>query len=83
MQNNDLDKYIGEYSSGDLPFKVVCRKENNTLIVEAAGRSMKAEPVTTDYFMNLKTGTFFQFNPQKGELQIKETDNVYYLSKRR
>lgn len=81
LQSSDLDKYLGEYASGDLPFKVICRKENNTLIVEAAGRSMDTELVTTDYFMNLKTGTFFQFNPPKGELQIKETDNIYYLSK--
>jgi CubicO group peptidase (beta-lactamase class C family) len=80
-QSSDLDKYLGEYASGDLPFKVICKKENNILILEAAGRTMIAEPVTTDYFMNLKTGTFFQFYPQSGELQIKETDNVYYLSK--
>ncbi|NII26931.1 beta-lactamase family protein [Pseudoflavitalea sp. X16] len=81
LQGGDLDQYLGEYTSGDLPFKVVVRKENNTLIVEAAGRSMNVEPVATDYFMNLKTGTFFEFNPHKGGLQIKETDNVYYLSR--
>ncbi len=42
---------------------------------------MEAAPVNTNYFMNLKTGSFFKFNPGKGELQIKETDNVYYLQK--
>ena len=42
---------------------------------------MVAEPVSANYFMNLKTGSFFEFNPDKGELQIKETDNVYYLQK--
>jgi D-alanyl-D-alanine carboxypeptidase len=42
---------------------------------------MEAEPVSTDYFMNLKTGSFFDFNPEKGVLQIKETDNTYYLQK--
>jgi D-alanyl-D-alanine carboxypeptidase len=77
----DFQKYIGIYSSGDLPFKVVCKTDNNKLIFEAAGRTMEAEPVSTNYFMNLKTGSFFDFNPEKGELQIKETDNVYYLQK--
>lgn len=81
LQSSDLDKYLGEYASGDLPFKVICRKENNMLVFEAGGRIMTAEPVATDYFMDLKTGTFFQFTLQRGELQIKETDNVYYLSK--
>lgn len=42
---------------------------------------MEAESVNTNYFMNLKTGSFFEFNPEKGELQIKETDNVYSLQK--
>lgn len=42
---------------------------------------MVAIPVSVDYFMNLKTGSFFQFFPEKSELQIKETDNIYYLRK--
>ena len=77
----DLSTYIGTYSSNDLPFKVVCNEDNNKLIFEAAGRTMEAEPVSANYFMNLKTGSFFEFNPEKGELQIKETDNAYYLQK--
>jgi hypothetical protein len=81
LQNGDFDKYVGTYSSGNLPFKVICRKTNEKLIFEAAGKTMEAETVNTGYFMNLKTGSFFEFNPEKGELQIKETDNVYYLQK--
>ena len=42
---------------------------------------MELEPVSTNYFMNVMSGTFFEFNPNKGKLQIKETDNVYYLEK--
>ena len=49
--------------------------------IEAAGKSMEAEPVNTNYFMNEITGTFFEFFPGKGKLQIKEIDNVYYLEK--
>ncbi|MDI3320610.1 hypothetical protein [Pinibacter soli] len=82
LQNSDLDKYTGTYSSNDLPFKVVCKKVNNRIIFDAAGKTMEAEPMGTTYFMNLKTGTFFEFVPDKDELQIKETDNVYYLHKK-
>ncbi len=81
LQSSDFDKYIGTYSSGDLPFKVVCKQKDKELLFEAAGNTMKAQPVNTNYFMNLKTGSFFEFNPEKGELQVKETDNVYYLQK--
>jgi CubicO group peptidase (beta-lactamase class C family) len=76
-----FQKYVGTYSSGDLPFKVICKEDNNKLIFEAGGRTMEAEPVSTNYFMNLETGSFFEFNPGKDELQIKETDNTYYLEK--
>jgi CubicO group peptidase (beta-lactamase class C family) len=81
LQSSDLDKYLGEYSSENLPFKVVCKKDNDKLLLEAAGKSMEAEPINVNYFINAKTGTFFTFNPEKGELQIKETDNVYYLKR--
>lgn len=77
----DFQKYIGTYSSSNLPFKVVCKEDYNKLIFEAAGRTMEVEPVSPNYFMNLKTGSFFEFFPEKNELQIKETDNVYYLQK--
>lgn len=81
LKSSDLNKYVGEYASGDLPFKVICKTDNNRLIIEAGGRSMEAMPINRHYFMNARTGTFFEFNPEKGTLQIKETDNVYYLKR--
>jgi D-alanyl-D-alanine carboxypeptidase len=81
MQSSAFDDYVGTYASAGLPFKVICKMKDDKLIFEAAGKTMDAEPVSTTYFMNLKTGSFFEFNPGKGELQIKETDNVYYLRK--
>ncbi len=83
LQGSDLDKYLGEYSGKSLPFKVVCRKNQNKLILEVAGSSMAAELINNNYFMNAKTGAFFEFNPEKDELQIKETDNIYYLKRQR
>lgn len=82
LQNIKSDIYTGTYSSGDLPFKVNCKKnEKDQLIIEAAGKTMEVEPVNANYFMNLPNGVFFEFHPEKGGLQIKETDNVYYLRK--
>jgi CubicO group peptidase (beta-lactamase class C family) len=81
LQSSDLDKYLGEYSGKSLPFKVICRKNHDKLILEAAGRSMETEAINDHYFMNAKAGTFFNFNPEKGELLIKEADNIYYLQR--
>jgi CubicO group peptidase (beta-lactamase class C family) len=81
LQGRDLDKFAGTYSSEDLPFKVVCTRNDDKLVFEAAGKTMEVEVVTDNYFMNMPTGSFFEFNVEKGELHIKETDNVYYLKK--
>lgn len=80
LQTTDIDKYTGTYS-GNLPFKMTCKKENNKLTIQAAGKSMDLEPINANYFMNIPNGAFFEFNPGNGRLQIKETDNVYYLKK--
>jgi len=80
LQTTDIDKYTGTYS-GNLPFKMTCKKENNKLTIQAAGKSMDLEPINANYFMNIPNGVFFEFNPGNGRLQIKETDNVYYLKK--
>src|SRR5262249_11168925 len=77
----NFENLPGVYSSSDLPFKVTCKKEGNTLIVDAAGRSMTTVPVNPNYFMNWKDGYFFEFNPEKGTLLVKETDNTYYFKK--
>jgi len=76
-----LDKYIGKYSSGQLPIVVNCTKANNKLIVETKGTNFELEPIARNYFMHALSGSFFEFFPEKGELEIKETDNVYYLKK--
>ena len=81
LKNSDLDKYVGKYSSKDLPFVVMCKKDNDILQFEANGKEMAAVPINKNYFMNLATGSFFDFNHGKGKLQIKETDEVYYLQK--
>lgn len=51
------------------------------MVFEGSGKVMEAEPVSPHYFMNLETGSFFEFDPGKGSLRIKETDNVYFLQK--
>lgn len=46
LQNSEFDKYVGTYS-GDLPFKVVCKKKDEKLIFEVAGKTLEAETVRT------------------------------------
>jgi hypothetical protein len=50
-------------------------------LFETRGTTLESVPVGENYFMHASSGSFFEFYPEKGELQIKETDNVYYLKK--
>lgn len=74
-----LDLYVGRYSSDQL--MVTCRKDGAKLLLETRGKVFEAEKISDNYFMNAASGYFFQFYPDKGELQIKETDNVYLLKR--
>lgn len=81
LSTEDLDKYTGKYASGDIPIQVNCTKDNTKLLLETKGVVFEITPVAANYFMHVPTGTFFEFFPASGELQVKETDNVYYLKK--
>lgn len=79
QDETSLAQLAGVYSSGDLPFKVTCIVKRDQVSFDFAGKTMAVEPVNTNYFMHPESGSFFEFDPASDELQIKETDNVYYL----
>jgi len=79
LKSEDLDKYIGKYSSEQIV--VNCTKNGTKLLLETRGKIFEAEKINDNYFMNAASGYFFEFNPYKGELQIKETDNTYHLKR--
>jgi CubicO group peptidase (beta-lactamase class C family) len=79
VKSNEPDKYLGKYSSDQIT--VNCTKSGDTLLVETKGKLFKLQPVADNYFMDSPMGYFFEFNPEKNTLQVKETDNVYYLKK--
>ena len=79
LKTEDLDKYLGQYSSGQIV--VNCTKNNTKLLIESKGKTFEVETIADNYFGNKDLGYFFEFNPEKRTLQIKETDNIYLLKK--
>ncbi len=78
-KTQDLDKYLGKYSSGQIT--VNCTRDGTRLLLETRGKVFELEPIGDNYFMNARTGYFFEFDPAKNSLQIKETDNIYHLKR--
>jgi len=77
----DLNKYTGTYSNEQITVK--CTVTGTRLAVETRGIVFELEKIAENYFMHSSSGYYFEFFPQRGELQIKETDNIYYLKKTR
>lgn len=51
------------------------------LLLETNGTTFEVKPIGENYFMHTPTGYFFEFFPGKGELQVKETDNIYFFKR--
>lgn len=79
LKSEDLDKFIGKYSSDQIV--VNCTKDGIKLLLETKGKVFEVEKISDNYFMNAASGYFFEFHPDKGELLIKETDNIYHLKR--
>lgn len=81
VRSEDLDKYLGKYTSEQMQITINCTKEGDKLLLETRGHIFEAEPISHNYFMHTPTGYFFEFFPEKDELLVKETDNIYYLKR--
>lgn len=79
FKSEDLDKYLGKYFSEQVI--VNCTKDGTKLMLETKGKVFEVEKISDNYFMNAVSGYFFEFYPDKGELQIKEADNIYHLKR--
>ncbi len=77
-----LTKLMGNYASDNMPIKVTCKVDNDQLIMETQGRGFEAIKIKDNYFANYQYGYFFEFQPTKNTLLIKETDNIYVLKKK-
>jgi CubicO group peptidase (beta-lactamase class C family) len=81
LTSEDLDKYLGTYSSTQIPLKITITKEGNTLIAQGTGQpALPLEATEKDKFKSDRVGAKFEFNPKdktmilfQGSGQIKFT----------
>ncbi|WP_422858312.1 serine hydrolase domain-containing protein [Flagellimonas sp. S174] len=64
LTSEDLDKYLGVYSSSQIPLKITITKNGNTLIAQGTGQpAFPLEAMDKDKFKFDKVGAKFEFNP--------------------
>jgi D-alanyl-D-alanine carboxypeptidase len=64
LTSEDLDKYLGVYSSDQMPLKITVTKEGNALIAQATGQSsFPLDATEKDKFSFEAAGIVMEFNP--------------------
>jgi hypothetical protein len=82
VASEDLDKYLGVYSSTEIPLKITVTKQGKTLIAQATGQSSFAlEATEKDKFKFEQTKAFFEFNPEDKSMILKQGGRIINFSK--
>lgn len=79
---DELDKYIGVYSSKQMPLKITVTKEKTTLMAQATGQSsFPLEAVDTDKFEFTPASIIMEFAPVQNELILKQGGGKFLFTK--
>jgi D-alanyl-D-alanine carboxypeptidase len=78
----DLNKYIGLYSSAQMPMKITITKDSVTLIAQASGQSaFRLEATEADKFRNEPAGLRMEFNPDRKEMILRQGGGVFLFTR--
>ncbi len=73
VKSEDLDAYLGVYTSKDIPLKVTITKNDKTLMAQATGQSAFALDATAkDKFKFDQAGIVMEFNPTSKTMLLKQ-----------
>lgn len=82
LNPDDLEKYLGLYSSKQIPLKITVSKEGSTLLAQATGQgAFPLEPTGKDVFKFDRAGIVMEFNPEKKEFTLKQSGRSYLFTK--
>ncbi|HMG15261.1 MAG TPA: serine hydrolase domain-containing protein [Saprospiraceae bacterium] len=75
LTSEDLDKYLGVYSTDIMPIKITVSKIKNTLIAQGTGQpSFSLEATEKDTFNFDQGGIVLVFNTEKGEMKLLQSE---------
>jgi len=73
LKTEDLDKYLGVYSSTQIPLKITITKNATTLIAQATGQQpFPLDATEKNKFKFDPAGILIEFNPDKNEMTLKQ-----------
>ncbi|HZY35475.1 MAG TPA: serine hydrolase domain-containing protein [Mucilaginibacter sp.] len=82
LTSQDLDKYLGNYASTQMPLKVAITKNNATLMAQATGQgAFPLEAVAADKFVFSGAGVTILFNPAQNSFTLEQGGKSYVFTK--
>jgi len=82
LKTEELDKYLGVYSSKQIALKITITKEDTALFAQATGQSsFPLEATEKDKFKFDQAGVKIEFNTDKNELTLKQGGGNYLFTK--
>ncbi len=82
LLSEDLDQYLGIYSSAQLPMKITVTKNNNKLIAQATGQSsFPLEATEKDKFIFQLAGIVLEFNPSEKTMMLKQGGGQFLFTR--
>lgn len=82
LKSEDLDKYVGIYSSTMMPLKITVTKNGSELTAQATGQgAFPLNATETDTFAFETAGIVMVFNPSKNEFTLKQGPGNYLFIK--
>ena len=82
VRSEELNQYLGVYSSTQIPLKITITKENITLIAQATGQaSFPLEATEKDKFKFTQGGISLEFNPTEKTMILKQGGGQFLFKK--
>lgn len=78
----DLDKYIGVYSSADVPLKITVTRENGALSAQATGQpAFPLEATAKNKFRFEPAGVVLEFDAEKNQMILRQGGGQFLFTK--
>lgn len=83
LKTEDLDKYLGEYSSAEIPLKLTITKDNLKLFAQATGQSaFPLDPTENDKFEFMAAGIKIEFKPVENQMILNQGGKKFIFTKK-
>ncbi|MEO8772822.1 MAG: serine hydrolase domain-containing protein [Gelidibacter sp.] len=78
LTSDDLDKFLGTYSSEQIPINIVVTKEGNTLVAQATGQvAFSLESTSENVFIYDRAGIKIEFMPSEKTMILYQGGGEY------